>query len=220
MKAQLLKITSSALILSMSISQVSSACRPGEVTTPSSSSINQGLTSPSEEFMTTILGKPITPAPSSQPVDGCYPNKQVNAKIKNLLVTENVGPFRVTGLKPAVEVLKRIFAKVKKQEPGLHAQLATDGMMCARPKKANGKYRMGTWSNHSWGLAIDIKIKNHSDKQGDKCTVSQLQKLYPYFHDERFYWGAGYSTLEDSMHFETSTELLTRWQANGVFNRK
>jgi len=47
--------------------------------------------------------------------DGIEPT---NPKITNLLVKDkNVGPFQVTGLRPAVEALERIFTKVKERDP-------------------------------------------------------------------------------------------------------
>ena len=76
---------------------------------------------------------------------------------------------------------------------------------------------MGTWSNHSWGVAIDTRINGVVDNFGDGCTLSDLQRLYPYFHKEGFYWGAGFSGgREDSMHFEASKELLEKWKAQGL----
>ncbi len=166
--------------------------------------------------MKTFFGNPIVPTPSSPPTD-CYSQSAItNPKLKQLLITENVGPFSVTGLKPVIDTLKKIFAEVEKKDPKLYSQLSNEGMLCVRPKKKNGKYRMGTWSNHAWGAAIDIRTKTQDDKQGDNCTLPELSKLYPYFHQEGFYWGAGYSSTEDSMHFEASTELLQKWRTQGL----
>ena len=52
-------------------------------------------------------------------------------RIRELIVSnEDVGPFRVSGLGPAVEALKRIFADVREQDPTLFASLGTAGMLC------------------------------------------------------------------------------------------
>jgi hypothetical protein len=171
--------------------------------------------------MKNILGAPIDPTPSSPPSDYCYSQAKVNnPRMKKLIVTSNVGPFSATGLKPFVETITKIFAEVKQKDPNLYTRIGSAGLLCVRPKKnPNGSYRMGSWSNHSWGVAIDIKMNGKLDTFGDGCTISDLQKIYPYFHQESFYWGAGYSGgREDSMHFEASQELLQKWKTQGLLN--
>jgi hypothetical protein len=65
-------------------------------------------------------------------------------------VTTDVGPFRVTGLRPAVESLAAIFLKVRRLRP----RLRTAGMMCCRNVRGSSR----SISNHAWGTAIDMKI--------------------------------------------------------------
>jgi hypothetical protein len=141
-----------------------------------------------------------------------------NAKIKALLVTKDVGPFAVTGIKPAVEALTRIFTKVQAQEPALLAQLGTAGMLCCRRiRTLPGKPPSKQFSNHSWGTAVDLKVKGALDPRGDGKTQLGLLLLHPFFNAERFFWGAGFSgSSEDSMHFEASDELVKHWDATGV----
>jgi hypothetical protein len=169
------------------------------------SGINVGLSSARPDTMVSILGKPCTPTENCSPV--------TNPDVKKLIVTKNVGPFTVTGLTPAIEVLERIFAKVKQEQPDLYQQLGTAGMLCCR------KVRGGTnFSNHSWGTAIDIKISSELDAVGDGKAQLGLVKLAPYFNQEKFFWGAGFRSRarEDSMHFEVSEELIEEWKNNGV----
>lgn len=168
---------------------------------PSRSSINQGLTSPNASYMHSVLGKPGALTTNCSPV--------TNPNLKKLIVTTDVGAFKATGLKPATDALKRIFEKVKKEKPTLYKQLGSAGMLCVRKVRGSSSF-----SNHSWGAAIDIKINGKLDKQGDNKTQLGLKELYPYFYKERFYWGAGYSTTEDSMHFEASKELVAKWKAD------
>jgi hypothetical protein len=157
--------------------------------------------------MIEILGEPGNLTENCSPV--------TNQKVKKLLVTDKVGLFTVTGLKPAVEALKRIFTKVKEEKPELFKQLGTAGMLCCR------KVRNGSgFSNHSWGTAIDLKISSELDKVGDGKTQLGLLELYPYFHEEGFFWGAGFSNRarEDSMHFEVSNELIKKWKDQGILD--
>lgn len=169
---------------------------------PSKASINQGLTSPSPAYMKSALG-----VPGQLSVD-CSPVTDTN--LKKLIVTESVGPFRVTGLKPAVATIRRIFEKVKQENPDLYQQLGTEGMICVRKVRGGADF-----SNHAWGTAIDIKINGKLDSRGDNQTQTGLSELYPYFYAEKFYWGAAFPT-EDSMHFEASQELVEYWKKSGL----
>jgi hypothetical protein len=118
-----------------------------------------------------------------------------------------VGPFTVTGYRPAVEALGRIFAAVEQEKPELYSQLETAGMLCVRQVRGGSGF-----SNHSWGTAIDIRINGQLDEVGDGKTQLGLRELYPYFHNEGFYWGAAYSgDREDSMHFEASEQQVAKW---------
>jgi hypothetical protein len=47
-----------------------------------------------------------------------------NPRIKSLIVVDDVGPFKVRGLRPAVETMKLIFADVKKANKDLYDRLA------------------------------------------------------------------------------------------------
>jgi len=167
---------------------------------------NQGLSSAKESAMRSLLGVPGNLTKDCSPV--------TNSKLKALLVTKDVGPFKVTGLKPAVGVLERIFSKVQANEPDLYSQLGTAGMLCCRAVRGSTT----KFSNHSWGTAIDIKISGVLDSVGDGEAQFGLLKLARYFNDEKFFWGAGFSSLirEDSMHFEVSNELLQDWHRAGI----
>lgn len=171
---------------------------------PAASSINTGLTSPSPAYMESVLGKP-----TATPTQDC--SSVTNANLKKLLVTDTVGPFKVTGLKPAVEALKRIFVAVKRDNPELYSQLGTAGMLCARAVRGSSP---PVFSNHSWGSAVDITINGKLDARGDNKTQVGLKALNPYFRNEGFYWGAEFPT-EDSMHFEVSKEQIAKWRSEG-----
>jgi hypothetical protein len=165
---------------------------------PNRNSINQGLESTSADYMKSKFGIPGALTTNCSPV--------TNPKLKGLIVTKDVGPFSVTGLKPALSALERVFKQVKTEEPQLYKQLGTAGMICVRKVRGGSDF-----SNHAWGTAVDIKINNKLDVFGDNKTQLGLKKLYPYFHKEGFYWGAGFKRIEDSMHFEASKQLVEKW---------
>ncbi len=138
-------------------------------------------------------------------------------KARQLMVTEDVGPFRVTGLKPFVRLLARVFKRVAACDPGLYRKLGTAGCLCVRAVRGGTNP-----SNHSWGTAIDLTIDGVLDARGDDQTQTELVSLYSWFKadamvsGEWVYWGAGFPT-EDSMHFEASDELIKKWAREGAF---
>ncbi|MDR3664755.1 MAG: M15 family metallopeptidase [Mycobacterium sp.] len=72
------------------------------------------------------------------------------------------------------------------------------------------------FSNHSWGTAIDITIGGVLTPRGSQTVQQGLVDLAPFMAAERFFWGAGFSTTPDGMHYEASAELIADWKANGT----
>ena len=171
--------------------------------------INKGLSSAKNSTMIQILGMP-----RDHVDDIC--RMPTNRPLVDLIVTKNVGPFRVTGIKPAVKSLKRIFSEIETDLPHVHSQLGTAGMACVRFIKNSSKL-----SNHSWGCAIDIKIGavldgiQYSKAGEDGVTLAGLVAIAPYFHKEGWYWGVGFSSFEDGMHFEVADETIRKWKEDG-----
>src|SRR5262249_26297338 len=133
---------------------------------PKASTVNVGLSSPKLSTLRNILGEP-----RSDYTGTCQP---ITGPFKKRIVTKSVGPFKCTGVNVAVVALAEILAAVKKEVPDLYDTLGTAGMACARKVKIrqkDGSIKLGkNPSNHSWGLAVDIKLDGSLDKQGDdKC---------------------------------------------------
>ena len=167
------------------------------------SALNPGLSHAHQSTMLDILGIPGPKEEDCKPI--------TNQRLASLLNEQNVGPFSIKGLAPAIETLKKVFDRVKQGHPTLYSQLGTAGMLCCRKVRSS---RSSSFSNHSWGTAIDLKINDQlDDVNDDKCQIG-LMILAPYFNDEGFYWGAGFSR-EDSMHFEASNELIKNWHSAG-----
>ncbi len=187
-----------------------------KIPVPPKTTFNVGLTSASNAVMVDLFGHPVKNA-KYRPDGKCTDIN--NATFKRLVDTRNVGPFRLTGIKPALDAITDIFARVKTEMPDLHTILQTDGMLCARFTKI--KQRDGTikiWpgvSNHTWGTAVDIKLAGHSDTQGDNLTMRGLLILSTFFNSAGWYWGAAFPT-EDAMHFEVSRSLLSKWRKDGL----
>jgi D-alanyl-D-alanine carboxypeptidase len=176
------------------------------------SNINNGVTKARQQTMIDIFG-----SPGALSEDCTSP---ASPSVTRLLVTQSVGPFRVTGIRPAVEALTRIFAKVNQNLPALISQLGTAGMTCCRRiRTIPGRPPSRQFSNHSWGSAVDIKIRGTLDPRGDGRTQLGLLLLHPFFNAEKFFWGAGFGgEFEDSMHFEASDELVRQWKRDGVLD--
>src|SRR6185312_11834240 len=82
--------------------------------------LNRGLSTAEEDTMIEIMGRP------SEPLTTDCNNRQASPAVARLLdmrpITEN---FRLTGIKPALDSVQSIIAKVKQQNPDLVAQLRT-----------------------------------------------------------------------------------------------
>ena len=93
----------------------------------------------------------------------------------------------------------------------LYAVLTTAGMTCCRAVRGSTT----NYSNHSWGTAIDMSIKGVLTPLGSTTVQEGIAEAAPFFLAERFFWGAGYSSRKDAMHFEASHELIQDWKKAG-----
>ncbi|KNC53395.1 uncharacterized protein AMSG_12214 [Thecamonas trahens ATCC 50062] len=136
--------------------------------------------------------------------------------LNKLLVKVNVGPFCADLIQPAALALKRGLAELKKNDAVLWGKLTASCVCC---RYISGKTDL---SNHSWGSACDFRIDAQLDPYGDGLVQEGLIDLYPFLHDEGFYWGAGFgfprTKNEDAMHFETSAQTYAGWQADDSLN--
>lgn len=167
------------------------------------SRFNKGLTQPRNAVMLEILGRP-----RESFTTDCAP--VTNPRLQGLLETREIGPIRVTMVRPALESLARILARLEVDEPDVYAALGTAGALCARLIRGSST----AISNHSWGTAIDVTLEDELDGFGDGGTQFGLLLLAELFNEEGWFWGATY-TREDSMHFEISEETLRLWAAEG-----
>ena len=174
---------------------------------PITQNINNGLNAARQITMKSLLG-----TPRGSFTRDCLP--VTNPNLRDLIRTSDVGPFRVTGLAPAIESLQEVLAEVRLQQPEVFAGLGTAGMLCARLVRGSA----ASISNHSWGTAIDLTLNGILDQRGDAARTTQrgLALIAPVFNRHRWYWGAGFPT-EDSMHFELSDQKIRELHATGVF---
>jgi hypothetical protein len=163
---------------------------------PSRESMNTGIDPARQSVMLNLFGRP-----GAVKTRNCLATHLVSPKLRRHIITSNVGPFRVTGLSPALEDLRRIFDIVEAKDPELYAYIETAGVFCCRLVRGSDTY----WSNHSWGTAIDLHFGEGVDALGDGRCYQGMLDLYRTgaFHKFGWYWGAEFSR-EDSMHFEAS----------------
>ena len=169
------------------------------------SNINRGLNSARQITMLSLLGNP-----RGNYDQVCRP--VTNARLRALMVTRSVGPFRVTGLLPAVESLTAVMTDIENEEAEVFAALGTAGMQCARFVRRSTT----AISNHSWGTAIDLNLNGQLDDPGNGKTQRGLAQIAPIFNRHKWYWGAGFPR-EDAMHFELSDQKIRELHADGVF---
>lgn len=171
---------------------------------PAAEHMNAGLSWARQATMLELLGKPRETF-SDQCTD------PTNPQITKMIVLSSVGPFRVRGLKPAVNALLLAMQDIQNQYPELYAQLGSAGMLCCRLVRGS----KNSISNHSWGTAIDLTINGQLDPMGDGKVQYGMTLLAPIMNSHGFFWGAEFSR-EDSMHFEASEELLRSWRVKGL----
>lgn len=174
-------------------------------TLPRRETVNGELLPLNNNLMLRVLGNPRGSYNQS-----CGP--VTNPKIGRLIVTKDVGPFRVTGLSPAVDTLTRIFADISQEHPEIYAALGSAGMLCAR----NVRGSTTAISNHSWGCAIDLTLEGKLDAYGDGTVQKGLKVIHPIFNRHGLFWGVAFRK-EDAMHFEVSQQLLLQWLREGKF---
>lgn len=168
------------------------------------SRFNKGVTQPRNSTMLDVLGQP-----RNRYGQNCQP--VTNPNLKALMETRQVGPIRVTMIRPALASLERIMAQLKISDPDIHDALGTAGALCVRLIRGSSS----SISNHSWGTAIDVKLEGKLDGFGDGGTQFGLLILAELFNNEGWFWGATYNR-EDSMHFEVGEETLKRWRDDGL----
>jgi hypothetical protein len=168
-----------------------------ETALPARGSVNRGLSSPGPESQIKRFG--------GRPSEIAYRNggPVTNPKLRGLIVTEDVGPFRVTGIRPAVASLRQVLSEVRREQPELYPLLGNAGMLVNRLQRGSST----KLSNHAFGTAIDFYIDRYLTQRGSHRSNRGLDALAPFFNRAGWYWGATFPT-DDAMHFECSASLL------------
>jgi hypothetical protein len=110
--------------------------------------------------MLEVFGIPGQKTQDCSPATGTF-KKRVVARV-------DVGPFKVSGLDIAVQSLKAVFAEAEEQIPNVVAAVKSDGMLCVRHKRGNPD----SFSNHSWGTAIDLFFGDDAVPQGSPIRIA------------------------------------------------
>ena len=165
--------------------------------------MNAGLASPNNSFMLQKLGQPLTAMNYSS-----LCQTPTNPKLHRNLVLDAVGPFRVTGLLPAVLSLKAVMRDIAAAYPGVYSALGSAGMLCCRLQRGSAT----AISNHSFGTAIDLTLNGELDTYGDGKVQYGLTLIAPIYNRHGWFWGAAFGK-EDGMHFEGGKVLIDAWAA-------
>lgn len=168
---------------------------------PAAASINAGLTSVANNYVMGKLGAPLV---NGNYTSLCQP--PTHPRLRRNLKLASVGPFRVTGLAPAVDSLKGVMADIAAEQPAVYKALGSAGMLCCRLVRGSAT----GISNHSWGTAIDLTLNGVLDAYGDDTVQRGLLLIAPIFNRHGWFWGAAFRK-EDGMHFEGSKTLIDQW---------
>ena len=119
----------------------------------------------------------------------------------------NIDQFKITCHKLAVQSLQRIFSEIKATQPELYPFLGDAGCFCIRNIRGGNQF-----SSHAWGTAIDITIGNVLTPLGSTTCQMGLTLIVPIFNKHQWFWGGGYNSRKDCMHFEVSEQLMNYWK--------
>lgn len=157
---------------------------------PPKNTFNLGLTSPGNNDMLDLFGHPVQGGAYRSDGKCTQPNSPT---FTPLLVTRNVGPFKVTGLRPAVQSLQDILVRVQQEVPDLYTILNSSGMLCSRftkIKQPNGSIKIGPGvSNHSWGAALDINLGGSLDAPREQQDATRATHTFHLFQRRRLVLG-------------------------------
>jgi hypothetical protein len=167
---------------------------------PAANTINLGLKSANNRLMLELIGDPRGGDYSNM----CRPPSL--PRLRRNTVLDSVGPFRVTGLVPAVLSMKAVMIDIQAEQPQVYRALGTAGMLCCRWVRGSTR----SISNHSWGTAIDLTLNGTLDVYGNDQVQYGLTVIAPIFNRHGWFWGAAFRT-EDGMHFEASQRLIEAW---------
>jgi hypothetical protein len=175
-------------------------------------SLNAGLSSATASTMIDVLGAPREPLVQNE----CR-NEQASPAVTRLLeprrITEH---FRLTGIKPALDSVQAVIAKVKAEHPELIERLSTEGMICVRHRKPTSGAPSDQPSNHCWGTAVDFKLIGGEAPGNTGLNVPRwVAILVPFFNQEGWFSGIAF---KDAMHFEVADETIRKWKRDGLLD--
>lgn len=132
-----------------------------------------------------------------------------NPDLRDQMEATDLGPFRVTGLRPAVAALRAALQEAACLQPRLFERIGLHRMLCARLSRRSSV----VISPHAWGLAVDLTLDGQTDPDPDVvlCGLFDLARV---LQRHGFYWGAAFTRAEP-LHFEISDQLLRRWGRDG-----
>jgi D-alanyl-D-alanine carboxypeptidase len=172
--------------------------------------LNSGLHSCPSSTMITLMGAPLEPLVQNE----CR-NDNAAPAVKALLATRQITPrFKLRGIKPALDSVEAVLAKVNAARSDLIEQLGTEGMLCVRHKKPTNGAPSDDPSNHSWGTAVDFKF---GDGEAPGNTHGKVPRwvaiLVPFFNEAGWFSGISFN---DTMHFEVANETIHKWAHDGL----
>jgi hypothetical protein len=172
--------------------------------------LNKGLSAARVSTMVEALGRPREPLSQHECRD-----KQASPNVVRLRDTRKItAHLTLRGIKPALDSIEGVLAKVKAENSELIEQLRTDGMICVRHKKPTDGSFSNEPSNHSWGTAVDFKLAGHGapGNTGSKAPRF-IAIMAPFFNEAGWYSGIGF---HDTMHFEVADETIRKWKEQGL----
>jgi hypothetical protein len=179
------------------------------VPTDSVMPFNVGLSSATQETMTSCLGwpKPVLTT-ADQPT-------HASAPVQRLLQTASIANVHAIGIKPAIDSLASVLTAAFAETPPLKAALRSAGMLAVRLRRPTSGAHSDKISNHAWGTAIDLHLLGHDAPGATGSHIPYfIALLVPHFNAAGWYSGIAF---HDDMHFELADQTIHRWAEMGAF---
>lgn len=109
-------------------------------------------------------------------------------------VTRGWGSLRITAHPGFVYILDKVFTDMKRENPSLLSRIGSRGGVCCRLVRRSSGGCASSWSNHAFGMAVDLKVDNYNDAHGDRCIHKPLFDVWNFMKRHGVFWGMAFGT--------------------------
>jgi hypothetical protein len=153
---------------------------------------------PSVALLTDFFGLPIEQNAFTQKCQ-----TPTSVLLRRLVVTQSVGPYELTAIRPLVDAVENTFRKIRTEKPDLYSRIGSAGGLCVRLARGSAS-KIGSFS---WGTAFMVTIDGNVPAFGAEPSA-ELLEIARYFEPSGI-------KLSQSQYFTATEDLLKQWKSEG-----